>query len=434
MARGRITKRAVDAAKPGERDTYLWDVDLSGFGLKVTPAGGKVYLVQYRLGGRKGRTRRVTIGRHGSPWTPESARNAAKKLLGEAGAGRDPAEAKQKEKDNITVTQLSDQYLVAAPFIVLPRKKRPKKPSTLATDRSNIERHIKPLLGRKRVGSLTRLDVEKFQRDVATGKTAVDVRTKPRGRAIVRGGEGTAARATAVLGTLFSYAVKERICADNPVRGVTLYKGEDKERFLSAAELAQLGDALSTAQQDGENPFAVAAIRLLVLTGARKSEILTLKWEHVDSERGCLRLPDSKTGAKVIPLGAAALEPLSEIPRIEGNPYVLPGREGRYFVGLQKTWERIRRRAGLEDVRLHDLRHSFASMAVAGGDSLYLVGKVLGHQQARTTERYAHLADDPLRAVADKTAGQIAAAMKNGNGGAEVVDLPRRKAYQDSTA
>ena len=218
------------------------------------------------------------------------------------------------------------------------------------------------------------------------------------------------------------------------MRGVTLYEGEKRKRYLAASELADLGDALSAAQQDGENPFAVAAIRLLVLTGARKSEIPTLKWEHVDAEHGYLQLPDSKTGAKVIPLGAAALETLSEIPRIEGNPYVLPGREGRYFVGLQKTWERIRRRAGLEDVRLHDLRHSFASMAVAGGDSLYLVGKVLGHQQARTTERYAHLADDPLRAVADKTAGQIAAAMKNGNSGAEVVDLPMRKAYQDSTA
>jgi integrase len=328
---------------------------------------------------------------------------------------------------SVTRTQLSDQYLEAAPFIVLPGKKRPKKASTLATDRSNIERHIKPLLGRKRVRSLTRLDVEKFQRDVATGKTAVDVRTKPRGRAIVRGGEGTAARATAVLGTLFTYAVKERIRSDNPVRGVTLYEGEKKERFLKAAELANLGDALSGAQKGGENPFAVAAIRLLVLTGARKSEILTLKWDHVDSERGCLRLPDSKTGAKVIPLGAAALETLSEIPRVEGNPYVLPGLERRHFVGLQKTWERIRKRAGLEDVRLHDLRHSFASMAVAGGSSLYLVGKVLGHEQASTTERYAHLADDPLKAVADKTAGQIAAAM-SGEREAEIVELKKSPA------
>ena len=166
------------------------------------------------------------------------------------------------------------------------------------------------------------------------------------------------------------------------------------------------------------------------MTGARKSEILTLRWEWVDFERGCLRLPDSKTGAKVVPLGAPALELLASLPRIENNPYVLPGdKAGGHFVGLQKAWERIRKRAGLEDMRLHDLRHSFASVAVAAGDSLYLVGKVLGHRQSRTTEIYAHLNDNPLRAVADRTARTIAAAMNGGEkGGAEVVELPKRKA------
>ncbi len=329
MATGKITKRAVDAAKPADTDTYLWDTDLSGFGLKVSPAGGKVYLFQYRLGGRKGRTRRVTIGRHGSPWTPESARKEAKRLLGEVGAGHDPAEKRAQARRDPTVSELCDLYLAEGCTT--------KKASTLETDRSNIERHIKPLLGSKRVRAIRRADIERFQRDVAKGKTAADVRTKPRGRAIVTGGKGTAARAVAILGAIFTFAVQRDLRPDNPVRGVKLYKGEKKERFLSAAELARLGDALSSAQHDGESPFAVAAIRLLVLTGARKSEILTLKWEYVDTERGCLRLPDSKTGAKVIPLGAAALEALSEIPRVEGNPYVLPGLEGRHFVGLQKT-------------------------------------------------------------------------------------------------
>ncbi len=420
MARGRITKRAVDAAKPGERDKYLWDADLSGFSLKVTPAGGKTYLVQYRLGGRRGRTRRVTIGRHGSPWTPESARKEAKRLLGEVGAGRDPAEKRTLARRDLTIAELCDLYLAEGCAA--------KKPSTFATDRGRIERHIKPLLGRRKVTSISRPDVKRFLQDVASGKTAADIKTGMRGRAIIEGGKGTATRTVGLLGGIFTFAVERGLRPDNPVRGVKRFKGKKFERFLSPSELAQLGNALSPAQQDGESPFAVAAIRLLVLTGARKSEILTLQWENVDTDRGCLRLPDSKTGAKVIPLGAAALEALSEIPRIEGNPYVLPGLEGRHFVGLQKTWERIRKRAGLEDVRLHDLRHSFASVAVAGGDSLYLVGKVLGHQQASTTERYAHLADDPLRAVADKAAGRIAAAMKTGNGGAEVVDLPKRKA------
>ena len=233
-----------------------------------------------------------------------------------------------------------------------------------------------------------------------------------------------------LLGSIFTFAVNRRLRPDNPAWRVKKYQARRMERFLSPAELATLGEVLTAAERDDENPTAIAAVRLLMLTGARKGEILNLEWDWVDFERGCLRLPESKTGARVIPLGAPALELLASLPRVEGNPYVLPGeKEGEHFVGLQKVWERLRKRAGLEDLRLHDLRHSFASVAVAGGDSLYLVGKVLGHRQSATTERYAHLADDPLRAVAERTAGTIAAAM-NGQpeGGAEVVPLPKRKA------
>ena len=419
MATGKISKRAVDALSPGDKDTYLWDSVLSGFGLKVTPTGGKTYLVQYRLGGRKGRTRRVKIGKHG-PLTPDQARQQAKHILGRVAAGHDVAEEQKQSHQSITVRKLCDLYLAEGCAT--------KKPSTLLRDRSRIERHIKPLLGKRSVKSITRADVERFMQDVAAGKTATNVKTGFRGRAIVTGGKGTARECVVLLGSMFTFAVNRGLRAANPAWKVKKYKARKLERFLSPAELARLGDALSTAQQEGGNPFAVAAIRLLALTGARKSEILTLRWEHVDTERGCLRLPDSKTGAKVIPLGAAALEALSEIPRIEGNPYVLPGLEGRHFVGLQKAWEHIRKRAGLEDVRLHDLRHSFASVAVSGGDSLYLVGKVLGHKHAGTTERYAHLSDDPVRAVADRTASSIAAAM-NGKkeGKARVVPLPGRR-------
>jgi integrase len=417
--KAKITKRTVDAARPARRVAFIWDTELTGFGLKVTPSGNRIYVLQYRIGGR---LRRYTIGNHGSPWTPADARTEASRLRGLIAAGIDPAEEKAEARADPTIMELCELYVTEGCAT--------KKPSTLIRDRSRIERHIKPLLGRKRLGAVTRADVERFQRDVAAGKTATDAKTGFRGRAIVSGGEGAARECVVLLGSIFSFAVNRGLRTENPVRGVKKFKTRKLERFLSPPELARLGEALTVAEQAGESPVAAAAVRLLMLTGARKSEILGLRWEWIDFERGCLRLPDSKTGAKAIPLGAPALELLASLPRIEGNPHVLPGdKPERHLVGLQKAWERIRKRAGLEDVRLHDLRHSFASVAVAGGDSLYLVGKLLGHQQSRTTERYAHLADDPLRAVADRTSGVIAAAM-NGKpgGGAEVVDLPKRKA------
>ncbi len=380
----RITTRTVDALMPGG---LVWDADVKGFAIRCQRKA-RVYVLKYRSAGRQ---RWYSIGRHGAPWTPEMARKEATRLLGLVAEGKDPAEVKADANRDITLAALCDQYMTEAPFIILPRKGRPKKASSLAIDRSNIERHIKPLLGRKRIRSVTRNDVERFQQDVAAGKTAADIKTGPRGRAIVRGGKGTAARATAVLGAVFTFAVKRGMCSDNPVKGVDLFKSEPRTRFLSAEEMARLGNALIATEREGGNPTVIAAIRLLILSGCRKSEILGLRWEWVDFEGGCLRLPETKSAAKVIPLGAPALELLAALPRIVGNPHVLPGEKGDgHLVGLPKAWERIKKRAGLDDVRLHDLRHSFATVAVAGGDGLYLVGKVLGHRQAKSTEVYAH--------------------------------------------
>jgi integrase len=296
--------------------------------------------------------------------------------------------------------------------------------SSWAADGSNIERHVKPLLGRKTAKALTQADIAKFQADVAAGKSRADVKTKKRGRAIVEGGRGTAARSLAVLGAMLQFAVDRKLIPTNPAKGVQLLKGEKKERFLSEAEVARLSDTVAVMErEDRLSPGAAAAIRLLLLTGCRKSEILSLRWEWVDFERGCLRLPDSKTGPKVVPLAAAAMELLNGLPR--ASEYVLPAGKGiGHYTGLQKDWERVRVRAGLHGLRLHDLRHSFASFAVADGHTLFMVGKVLGHKQARTTEGYAHLATDPLRAIADRTAARIAAAMRSGT--AEVAPLRRQ--------
>lgn len=419
--RCRITKRVVDALKPGD---LLWDDQLRGFGVRCRASGRRYYHLQYRFGRR---VRWHTIGQHGSPWTPEKARREATRLKGDVAAGKDPAETKAAAQNDVTVAEFCDTYLAdAEDGKILTKFRQPKKASTLATDRGRIERHIKPLLGKRRVSEVTSDDIEQFLHDVAAGATAADVKTGPKGRAIVRGGRGTASRTVGLLSGIFAYAVKRRLRADNPVHGVERFADGERERFLSAAETLRLGKALAKSEAAGENPYAIAAIRLLALTGARKSEIVGLRWQDVDLDYGCLRLPDSKTGRRIVHLGAPALEVLAALPRLAGNPHVLPGeKNGAPFSGLPKFWERIRARAKLEGVRLHDLRHSFASAGAAGGDSLLLIGALLGHRNPKTTQRYAHVSRDPAKAAADRISSAIAAAMRGDAG--EVVELARAK-------
>ncbi|MEQ9487626.1 MAG: tyrosine-type recombinase/integrase [Alphaproteobacteria bacterium] len=397
----KITKRTVDAAKVGAKDTFLWDSEIKGFGLKVTPKGRKVYVLQYRF---QGSLRRYTIGAHGSPWTADKARDEALRLLNLAKDGTDPATARQSEKDAITLSALCDLYLVDGV--------NGKSPSTLATDKGRIERHIKPLLGRKRVKDLDANDIKKFMRDVASGKTATDIKTGKHGRARVTGGEGTANRTVGLLGGILSFAIDGGIRSDNPVHGVKRYAEKRSERFLSPQELARLGDALALAERTGENQVAINGIRLLILTGCRKSEILALQWEYVNFETEYLELPTSKTGQKRVPIGAPALDLLASMPRINGNPYVLPGeKEGKHLIGLPRVWRRIRIAAGLDNVRLHDLRHSFASVGAGAGMGLAVVGKVLGHRNPSTTARYAHIADDPAKVAANRISQSISELM-----------------------
>jgi integrase len=394
------------------------DRGLAGFGVRRVEAA-RVYFVQYRFGyGRRGRLRWFSIGRHGAIWkdghplTLDKARSEAKRLLGLVRNGTDPAEGRDTDKTALTVAELCDEYLKAVPTLPT-RRGTIKKASTLATDTGRIERHIKPLLGRLRIDAVTRRDVERFAADVAAGKTKADIKTKTRGRAIVDGGKGTAARTLGLLGAIFSYAVAERHRADNPVRGVRRDPGRQMQRFLSAEEIGRLGAALTSAEAEGVNASAIAAIRLLAFTGARRGEILGLEWRHVDQERGVLRLPDTKTGAREVVLPAPARAVLAGLKRIDGNPYVLPGeKEGTHYAGLPKIWQDIKAKAEMPDLRLHDLRHSFASVAAARGDSLLMIGRLLGHVDPKTTSRYAHLGTDPIKAAAEGVADTIARAMQ----------------------
>jgi integrase len=403
VGKGHITKRSVDAAKPRKTDGYLWDQELPGFGLKVTPAGRKVYLVQYRLGGRRGRTRRVTIGQHGQI-TPIFAKNEAKRLLGTIATGRDPAAERDKAKADRSVATVLDQFMA--------EHVNPKLKPTTAEGYQRVARlYVLPSLGRYSISEVNRPDVARLHHEM---------RSKPY----------QANSTLAMLSKFFGWAERHGLRPDgsNPCRHVEKYPEGRRERFLSQAEWARLGDALRQAEADKScSPWAIAAIRLLALTGARRNEILTLRWAHVSEEHECLLLPDSKTGRKTIRLNAPALAVLHDIPRLEGNPYVICGeRPGRHLVNLEKPWRRIRAAAKLDDVRLHDLRHSFASVGASGGQSLVIIGKMLGHSQPATTARYAHLADDPVRAASEAVGRYIASAM-DGNTSAEVVTFARSR-------
>ena len=381
----KITKRAVDAVQPNGADQFLWDSDLKGFGLKVTAGGNKVYILQYRKGGRGAPTRRVTIGRHGA-LTPDQARKEAARLSGAVAHGADPAAARSAEKAAPTVTALTEQFLAE-------HVATKTKPRTAAEYRRLVANIVVPTIGRKRVRDVTRADISRLHHE--RRDTPYD-----------------ANRALAVLSKMFTLAEKwgERADGSNPCRHVERYAERRRERMLSADEFGRLADALKAS---GRSPYILAAIKLLIFTGARLSEILDLKWEWVDFERGEARLPDSKTGAKTLHLPAPALAVLAELPRLEGNPYVIVGNvAGARLVNLEKPWRAIRKAAGLHDVRLHDLRHAFASVAASSGMGLPIIGKMLGHVHAATTHRYAHLASDPVKAAAATVANKIADAMQ----------------------
>lgn len=380
----RLTKRIVDAAKAERKDTYVWDSSLKGFGLKVTPSGRKVYIVQYRIGGRKGRTRRVTLGAHGA-LTTEEARGLAKNALGQVSIGTDPAAENDKTRADSSMMVLFEKFDEQHIEVKL-------KPKSQEDYRRNIRLYIKPNLGHMLANEVTRQDVARLHHAL---------REKPY----------VANRVLSVLSKFFNWCEKFgfREEGKNPCRFVDKNKEKRRQRFLSKVEQDRLNKALDDAHTEGLiSEYAIYAIRLLSLTGARLSEILKLKWQYVNWEKGTLDLPDSKTGEKSIYLNEPAKDILAKIVRQAENPYVICGsKPGSHIVNLQKTWRRIRSIADLEDVRLHDLRHTFASVAVSSGMSLPLIGALLGHSQPRTTARYAHLASGPLKDAVEKIGAKV---------------------------
>lgn len=374
----RITKAAVDRLTPGD---MIWDAEIRGFGVRCQRRD-RVYMVKYRSLGRQ---RWYTIGKHGSPWTPELARREAKRILGLVAEGKDPADKKKKDRSAPTISALADRFLEE-------HVEAKSKDRTYTEYKRLVDRIVKPELGRLKVDDVRSSDIEKLH---------LKFRATPY----------QANRLVALLSKMFNWSGRrgER----NPCVGIERFAEQKRRRYLSSAELARLGGALARAEEQKLiSPYVIAAIRLLVFTGARLTEILTLRWDHVDLERGLINLVDSKTGAKTIYLNAAAQGLLTTLPRIEGNPFVVPGeRSGKHLVNLEKPWRRVRELAQLPDVRLHDLRHSFASIGAGAGLGLPVIGALLGHAQAATTARYAHLASDPLQQAADLIGEKLEAAM-----------------------
>ena len=381
----KLTKRTVDRLESDGRERFYWDTELPGFGLRIRASGRKYFIVQFRA---KGRERRMTLGLHGTI-TVDAARRRAIAHIAEARNGVDPAAARDAARSRVTMSTLAERFIDEH---VTPHCKE----STARDYRRSIRLYIAPRFARHDVTEIERRDIAALHHDM-------------------RATPYQANRTLAVLSKMFSLAELWGLRPDgsNPCLHVKRYREEPRERFLNQDEFARLGQVLDAIDEDGsETRSAVTAIRLLMLTGCRLSEIQTLRWEHVDFEAGELHLPDTKTGSRIVPLAPAAVRVLSALPRDSDNPWVIAGKKaGSHLTDLQHPWRRIRARAGLDGVRIHDLRHSFASRAVALGESLPMIGKLLGHTQVQTTARYAHLAHDTVKASASRVAESIGDAL-----------------------
>jgi integrase len=398
--RERLTKSVVESVRPGPKDIIVWDRDVKGFGLKVTPKGKRVYFAYYRAA--NGQQRRPIVGVHGVT-TAEDARQIARKWIGCAFAGQDLSQDRQDARAAPLVRELAERYLeeYAKPL---------KKPSSCKTDKSNINHHIIPLLGTKKVTEVTRGDIETMKSAIRDGKTANRLKARKRGRSLVRGGPGVANRVVALISKMMTCAVRWELRDFNPVLGTEKYPEKRKDRFLDADEIRKLVDALRRAENDRtETPDVIACFLLLLFTGLRCGEILALEWDDVDLNRRTIRLKDSKTGSRVVPLNNQALHILDRHRENRSCQFVIRSATGEGRPSLGKPWQRIRKRANIDNTaNLHCLRHTFASWAVMGGLSLAQTGALLGHKSSQTTLRYADHLTEAIREYSQKTANVIA--------------------------
>ena len=415
---GKLTKRAVDALiPPTEGQTFLWDGELRGFGVRTIPSGLKTFILQYRNG--EGRSRRIVIGRYGV-LTVEKAREQAQIKLGVVAGGADPAEESAASRGAVTVAEVCDWYLQeAAAGRILGRRNRPIKASTLAMDRSRIDTHIKPLLGRRQVRTLKLADIEAMQADIAAGKTA-----KPRGTGrggATTGGSGVAARTVSTFQSLLAHAARLDVIPSNPSEGVRKLAGKKRERRLSVAEIQKLGEAMRVAERNGEHPVALAAVRLMLLTGFRISEVQGLQRDWLHADRGYVHFPDTKTDGQVRAIGPSAAQLAARQPARKDGPYVFPSDVGDgHFTAANSCLARLCGSAKIGGVTPHTLRHTFGSVAGDLGFSELTIAALLGHASRSVTQGYVHI-DEALKLAATRTCEEIASMLNHCSGDRAVI-------------
>ncbi|MEO7688022.1 MAG: site-specific integrase [Sphingomonas sp.] len=418
MAKGtqvRLTKRTVDASAPTQKRYIVWDSELNGFGLRVEASGAKNFVVRYRAdgGGRTAPQRFVTVGRFGN-LTVEQARKQAKILLGSVAIGEDPADERRVKRLEMKMTGLIDLYEEEGCYIQRGRRQgEPMKARTKTFTVARLRHHVVPLLGHKRVTEVGIAEIERFFRDVASGKSASDKKMGPRRRIVVRGGDGAARKVFRDLSAVFSFASRRGIVENNPCEKAVVKKTDNQRtRFLTLAEVRLLGAACDALEGEGVNAKALNIARLWVLTGCRRQEIAELKWTEIDFDRGLLMLDDTKTGRSVRPLAAAAIALLKSIDRDDESAFVFPADRGEgCFQGTKTIWPKIIKRAGLPGVTPHTLRHTMGATATSSGEALALTGAILGHANIRSTMIYAHVQHDPARKAANRVGKKLAMAL-----------------------
>lgn len=448
----KLTKRTIEILRSDgtPTGTPYWDTELRGFGVRVFPSGRKTFMVKYRT--LSGRQRWLKIGAYG-PLTAERARDLAKIELAKVVEGKDPAALRHELRNAMLVSQLCDLYMEAASAgLVLGRKGLPKKESTLATDRSRIDAHIKPLLGQLKAKAVTRMDIELFKTSVVTGKTVRDEKLGPRRRSIVKGGKGALTRTLGLLGAIFAWGIEQGHVEQNPVRGVRRFADAQKKALLSGDQYLALANALQALEQQRDRHGAprhsrigIAAIRFIALSGVRRGECQHLRWDEVHAQGTCLALGETKTGPSLRPLSRAAFAVIDSLEPISDYVFAA-GPEQAGYQGLPGLWETVQRTARLsaetearsrgeeapeigplDAVTLHSLRHSFAGVAEQLGTTIPTIAAMLGHRLSGVTGGYIlKRVDSLLIDEANRVGDHIASLMRGGAPSVQVIQFQPR--------